>query len=144
MKLTLWIALAMALILAACGSGSSTSNSVAGTWTATLSNTAGTTVYVFNTALTQTSTDVVNGAGLTFTTGGAPCFEELGSQTGQLTINGSANTFQLTISGAQPGASALNTLTLQGSVSGGKITGTWALQGFGGCSGSGNFTMTKS
>jgi hypothetical protein len=143
MKISLWIALATALILPGCG-GSSTSTDFSGNWAATLSNTASTTVYVFNAAFTQTSADAVTVAGLKFTTGGAPCFEELGSQTGQLTIGSTSTTLQLTILGAQPGASSLNTLTLEGTVSGSNVSGTWVLQGFGGCTGSGNFTMTKS
>jgi hypothetical protein len=144
MKLALCFALAMAMVLMACGGGSTTSSSVAGSWAATLTNSSGTTVYAINTSLTQTSGTAISGTSITFTTGGAPCFEELGTQSGQFVISGGTNSFALTITGAQPGAPSLNSLTLNGTLSGNKITGTWMLVGTGGCSGSGNFTMTKS
>jgi hypothetical protein len=145
MKSALWIVLALALTLtlAACGSGSSTSNNLNGNWTATLSNTAGTTVYAFTTSLAQSSTGVVSGT-FSFTTGAAPCFEELGSETGQITVGSSTSSVQLILTGGQPGAISLNTLNLTGTLSGNTLSGSWILQGTIGCTGSGNFTMTKS
>jgi hypothetical protein len=144
MKFTLWFALALALFLTACGSGSTNSNNVSGNWVATLTNTAGTAVYTINTSLSQSSTDAVTGS-FTFTAGGTPCFEEVGSETGQLTLGTTTNTLQLSIVGGQPGGLSLNTLTLNGTVSGSSISGTWTLAGFGsGCNGSGSFTMKKS
>ncbi len=146
MKLALVISLAMVLILAGCGGGSSASSSdVAGNWAATLTNSAGTTVYAFNTTLTQTSTNTAGGVTGTYAiTNSSTCFEEFVSESGMLTIGSSANTLTLTIVGGQPGALSLDTLQMAGTVSGKTITGTWTLTGFGSCNGSGPLTMTKS
>ena len=140
------IVLALGLILVACGGGNSSSaNTVAGNWTATLTNTDGTPAFAFTTSLTQGSgTVVVTGTNLSFTTSTA-CFTSGGSQTGSFVLSGNFNgsitgAFQLTITSGTPSG---NTLTLQGTVNNNTVTGTWTLTGTGGCTGSGNFTMTK-
>ncbi|HXM23365.1 MAG TPA: hypothetical protein VN948_19065 [Terriglobales bacterium] len=141
------IVLALGLVLAACGGGNSSSSAtVTGNWTATLTNTDGTpALFGFTTSLTQSSGTVVTGTNLSFTTSNT-CFTSGGSQTGSFVLSGNFNgnitgTFQLTItSGTPPG----NTLTLQqGMVNNNTISGTWTLTGTGGCTGAGNFTMTK-
>lgn len=145
MKLALVVTLALVLILAGCGGSSTPSNDVAGTWTATLTNSAGTTLFAFTTTLTQTSANTANGVTGSYSiTNGATCFEEPVSENGEL-VTGTANTLALTIVGGSPGSlSVLDTLQLNGTVNGKTITGTWTLQGFSTCNGSGSFTMTRS
>jgi hypothetical protein len=135
--------LALGVLLAACGGGSSRSAAtVAGNWTATLT---GTEDLTFTTSLMQNSGTVVTGTNLTFTTQ-TPCFTSGGTQTGSFVLSGNFNgnitgAFQLVIASGVP---AGNTLTLQGTVNNNTITGTWTLTGVTlGCSGSGNFTMTR-
>jgi hypothetical protein len=140
------IVLALGLILVACGGGnSSSSNTMAGNWTATLTNTDGTPAFAFTTSLTQGNVTVVTGTNLSFTTSTA-CFTSGGSQTGSFVLSGNVNgnitgAFQLTITSGTPSG---NTLVLQGTVNNNTITGTWTLTGLTpGCTGSGNFTMMK-
>ncbi len=140
--------LAIVLLLASCGGGSSNSSGVTGNWTATLTDTSGTSLFVFKIALNQATDNSVSGTNLTFTSG-APCFENVSSDTGTATVSGTTNqivttALQLTIVGAEPGESSFNTLVLSGSDKGSTISGTWTLQGpASGCTGFGNFTMTK-
>jgi hypothetical protein len=137
--------LAIALILTACGGGSSSSNTLTGNWTATLTNTDQTPAFVFTTSLTQSNGSTVTGTNLTFTTS-TGCFTSAASQTGSFILSGNFNgnmtgTFQLTITSATPSG---NTLTLQGNVNNNAITGTWTLSGLTpGCTGTGNFTFTR-
>jgi len=140
------ILVAVGLILVACGGGgSSSSNSVTGNWTATLTNTDGTPAFAFTTSLTQSNGTAVTGANLTFTTS-TGCFSSAASQTGSFVLSGNFNgnitgAFQLTVTSATPSG---NTLTLQGTVNNNAITGTWTLTGLTpGCTGSGNFTLTR-
>ena len=139
------ILVALGLILLACGGGSSSSNTVTGNWTATLTNTDGTTAFAFTTSLSQSNGTMVTGANLTFTTS-TGCFTSAASQTGSFVLSGNLNgnlagAFQLTITSATPSG---NTLTLQGTVNNNTVTGTWTLAGLiPGCTGSGNFTMTR-
>jgi hypothetical protein len=135
------LVMAVGLVLVACGGGSSSNNTVTGNWTATLT---GTQDLTFTTSL-QSNGSSVTGTNLTFTTS-TPCFTSGGSQTGSFILSGNLNgnvtgTFQLTItSGTPPG----NTLVLQGTVNNNTIIGTWTLTGLtSGCTGSGNFTLTK-
>jgi len=137
---------AVGLMLVACGGGSSSgSNTVTGNWTATLTNTDDTPAFVFTTSLTQSNGSTVTGANLTFTTS-TGCFTSAASQTGSFVLSGNFNSnitgaFQLTITSATPSG---NTLTLQGTVNNNAITGTWTLTGLTpGCTGSGNFTLTR-
>jgi hypothetical protein len=137
------IVLALGLVLAACGGGnSSSSNTVSGNWTATLT---GTPALAFTTSLTQSSGTVVTGTNLSFTTS-TNCFTSGGSQTGSFALSGNFNgnitgVFQLTITSGTPSG---NTLVLQGNVNNNTISGTWTLTGVtSGCTGNGTFTMTK-
>jgi hypothetical protein len=137
------IVMAVGLILAACGGGSSsTSNTLTGNWTATLT---GTQDLTFTTSLSQSNGTTVTGTNLSFTTS-TPCFTSGGSQTGSFVLSGNFNgnitgAFQLIITSGTPSG---NTLTLQGSVNNNTITGTWNLTGVtSGCTGSGNFTLTR-
>src|ERR1700680_144904 len=139
--------MAVGLILLACGGGSSsTSNTVTGNWTATLTNSDGTPAFAFTTSLTQSNgTATVTGTNLSFTTS-TPCFTSGGSQTGSFVLSGNFNgnitgAFQLTITSGTPSG---NTLVLQGTVNNNTVTGTWNLTGSTqGCTGNGTFTLNR-
>jgi hypothetical protein len=146
-KLGIAMVLALGFTLAACGGGSSTnSGNVTGNWTAMLTNTDGTPALSFTTSLTQGSgTATVTGTNLSFNPS-TPCFTSGGTQTGSFLLSGNVNgsptgVFQLTITSATPPG---NTLTLQGTVTNNTIAGQWKLSGVtSGCTGNGNFTITK-
>jgi hypothetical protein len=146
-KIGIAMVLALGLALAACGGGSSNnSGNVTGNWTAMLTNTDGTLALSFTTSLTQGSgTATVTGTNLSFNPS-SPCFTSGGTQTGSFLLNGNVNGgtmggFQLTITSATPPG---NTLTLQGTVTNNTIAGQWNLSGVtSGCTGNGNFTITK-
>jgi hypothetical protein len=141
------VVMAVGLILLACGGGSSsTSNTVTGNWTATLTNSDGTPAFAFTTSLTQSNgTATVTGTNLSFTTS-TSCFTSGGSQTGSFVLSGNFNgniigAFQLTVTSGTPSG---NTLVLQGTVNNNTITGTWNLTGSTqGCTGNGTFTLTR-
>jgi hypothetical protein len=142
------IVLAAVALLAACGGGSNNSNggvNVSGNWSAALSDTSGNQVLTFTTTLMQNSNNGISGESLTFTTNSA-CFADGGSETGSIAISGNMGGvtsagIQLTITST--GASAGNTLTLNGTFQNNKINGTWTLNGGVGCTGNGTFSMTK-
>lgn len=148
-KIGVAAALLVATMLTACGGGSTTSNNVTGSWTATLSSSTGQTDFVFKIDLTQTSNGTVSGTNLVATSG-APCFESVASAMGQFSLNSTfrgvaASTLSMTVLASEPGESSFNTLTLQGAVNGGTISGAWTMDGpAAGCTASGNFTMAKS
>lgn len=139
-QLGIAMVLTLGVLLAACGGGTSnTAPTVTGNWSATLTNADTTPAFSFTTSLTQGSaTTVVTGTNLSFNS--TNCFTSGGTETGSFVLNGNmTGAFQSTIvSGTPPG----NTLTLTGKVNNTTIAGTWILTGT--CSGSGNFTMTKS
>jgi hypothetical protein len=149
------LVLALILSLVACGSGSSnglgstnTPGNVNGNWTANLVNANGTPVFDFTLSLTQNSDNSVVGTNLTFSTA-TPCFGEATTVSGGVgatgNLSGSVNAlFTLSVQSGPAGATGNNTLNLQGTVNNNTITGTWVVTGFtSGCSGSGNFTMTR-
>jgi hypothetical protein len=134
----------LVLMLGACGSGSS--NNINGNWSATLTNPDGTTVFSFTTSLSQSNSTTLSGSNLTFSTA-TPCFSAISSETGGFTLTGNTSgvttgNFELTVQSATPSG---NVLTMTGTLSNNTITGSWSLTGVtSGCTGSGNFTMTKS
>lgn len=141
------ILLLLALTMAGCGNNSSQSGNINGTWSATLTNTDGSTAYAFSTTFTDTSSNGLSITNFTFTAPG-PCFSPYTasqySETGSFTLSGNLNgnvtgTFGMTITTFFP--STNNVLTLNGAVSGGTITGTWTASGLTGCSGNGTFTF---
>lgn len=140
----------IAILLASCGSGSSANaNNVSGNWTAALANTTGQTEFSFTVTLSQAADNSITGTNVKFTAG-APCFQNVSSDIGQITINGTgngvtANTVRMSILGSEPGEIDFNTLTLQGTDNGSTISGAWVMRGpASGCTASGNFVMTKS
>lgn len=140
------ILLGLTLVLGGCGNSNSTnSGNINGNWSAMLTNTDSTPAFAFTTTFNQMSGNSVSVTNLTFTTA-SPCFVsgETGSASFILSgnFNGSVTgAFQLTVKSGNPSG---DTLTLQGTVKNNTITGTWTLVGISsGCSGSGNFVVTK-
>ncbi len=131
------------LILVACGGGSS--NNVNGNWSATLTNPNAGPAFSFTTTLNQSNGTTITGSNLVFSTA-TPCFSSVASETGGFTLTGNTTGavtggFELTV---QSGTPSGNVLTLAGTLTNKTITGTWTLTGVtSGCTGSGNFTMTK-
>jgi hypothetical protein len=142
----LTILLGLVLILGGCGNSNSTnSGDVNGNWTATLTNPDSTPAFAFTTTFTQMSGSSVSVTNLTFTTA-SPCFVSGETETASFILSGNfsgsvAGAFQLTIKSGNPSG---DTLILNGNANNNTITGTWTLVGISsGCSGSGNFIVTK-
>jgi len=140
------ILLGFALVLGGCGNSNSTNaGSINGNWSATLTNTDSTPAFAFTTTFTQMTGNSVNVTNLTFTTA-SPCFVSGETETASFILSGNfsgsvTGAFQLAVKSGSPGG---DTLTLQGAVKNNTITGTWTLVGLSsGCSGSGNFVVTK-
>jgi hypothetical protein len=142
------ILILLGLLTTGCGSSNSNSSNVNGTWTANLTNPDGSHAFAFTTDLTQQSGGTLTITNLSFTTNSS-CFSGTTTQTGSFGLSGNFNgnvtgTFGMKISSTGTN----NQLSLQGTVNGSTITGTWTLTGSG-CSGNGSFTtgaatLTKS
>lgn len=138
--------LAAAVTLLGCSSNNNSTNpaNINGTWNATLTDTNNATVLSFGTALLVNGDGTLNVTSFNLTTNSA-CFASGETETGSFTLAGNTNG---NVSGkfgfvVVSGTPAGNTLTLTGTVSNGNtISGTWILTGTG-CTGTGNFTMTK-
>lgn len=137
-----------ALILGACGSTNNSNAAINGNWTATLtSNQNNSQTFNFTTSLTSSGNNgSVNVNNFQFSTQNQ-CFANGATETGAFTLSGNfsgsvSGTFQLAVQ-ANPGGVGANSLTLNGTLNNNTISGTWNLVGGSGCSGSGNFTMTK-
>lgn len=140
------ILLGLALVCGGCGTSNSTnSGNINGTWSAALTNTDNSPAFAFTTTFTQMSGSSVNVTNLTFTTA-TPCFVSGESETASFILSGNfsgsvTGAFQLTVKSGNPSG---DTLTLQGTANNNTITGKWTLVGISsGCSGSGNFVVTK-
>lgn len=138
--------ISLGLVLSGCGGGDSTTpGNINGNWTATLTNTDGTPAFAFTTTFTQAGANGLNLTNFTFTTT-SPCFVSGETTIGTFSLSGNFNgsvsgLFGLTIQSGSPGG---NTLTLSGTVRNNAITGTWTLTGISsGCTGAGNFTISK-
>ena len=133
----------LTVLLAACGNGSG--SPINGNWSATLTNTDGSTALVFSVSLSNNN-GAVTVSNLNFTTSSS-CFSSGTTGTGEFTLTGTTSgvttgTFQMTLQSGTSNSNGTNQLTLQGTLNNNAITGTWNLTGTGsGCSGSGNFTM---
>jgi hypothetical protein len=147
-KLGMTALLTLALIMGACGSNGSGSGSgnINGSWNASLTDANGSPAFAFVTTFTQSSGASLSVTSFSFTSD-SPCFSSgQTSETGSFGFTGDFNgnvngTFAMTITTVFPGTTN-NVLTLNGTVAGKKITGTWTLTGQSGCSGNGNFTIT--
>jgi hypothetical protein len=140
------ILLGLALVLVGCGnSNSANSGNINGNWTATLTNTDSTPAFGFTTTFTQMTGTSVSVTNLSFTTS-SPCFVSGETATASFILSGNfsgsvTGAFQLAVKSGNPGG---DTLSLQGNVKNNTITGAWTLVGLSsGCSGSGNFVVTK-
>ena len=136
---------ASGLVLVGCGTNNhSNPANFNGTWNATLLDINNTTVFTFGTSL------VVNGNGsLTISNfqfnSNSPCFVSGETESGSFALMGNFNgqvngRFGFTILSGSPVG---NTLTLSGAANGNTVSGTWALTGGSGCTGSGSFRMVR-
>ena len=144
------VLLAFALATSGCGSTSvpgSGSGNINGTWTATLSDTNGSPAYTFSTTFSPGTSGSLTVTNFTFTLPG-PCFDSYQadqySENGTFSLNGNfsgsvSGTFAMTISTLFPTTN--NVLTLNGTVNGSTISGTWKATGLTGCSGTGSFNL---
>jgi hypothetical protein len=132
------------LALTGCGSNHNTPGNINGNWTASLTDAGNNPVFGFSTSL------AVNGDGSLVVTNfqfasNSSCFVSEETETGSFILSGNFNgnvtgQFQFTVTSGNPSG---NTLTLNGTVNGNKITGTWQLVGGINCTDNGNFTITK-
>jgi hypothetical protein len=132
-------------LLVGCGGGSSSKSNINGNWSATLTNSDATPAFDFSTSFTQNSGSTLTVTHFNFTTT-TPCFASDETETGGFAMNGDFNgnvagAFQMNVTSGTPSG---NILALQGTVKNNTISGTWVLSGASsGCTGSGNFTMTR-
>jgi hypothetical protein len=139
-KLAVAMLLVAGLTLAGCGSSHPTN--INGNWTATLTGSQNLT---FTTSLVENSDGTLSISKFSFSTNSS-CFVSGETETGTFAFSGNLNgnvtgKFGMIV---QSGTPSGNVLTLTGNANGNTITGTWTLTGGTGCTGSGNFTMTKS
>jgi hypothetical protein len=143
-RITAVILLAASLALTGCGSNSKVNGNINGTWNAML-NTSGAATFAFVTSLTVNSDGSLGTSSFTLTVNNTSCSFPTATESGSFSLSGNFNgqvsgTFHYVVSST---GTTVNTLTLDGTVSGGRISGTWMVTGAtGGCSGNGTFTMT--
>lgn len=135
----------LAFFLVSCGS-SSPAKKIDGVWNASLQNPDGSAAYTFMATLTQSTGSTVNVSSFGFTSP-APCFAAPLGQSATFTASGHSGGYETGPFGMSIGTGLMtmqeNVLTLNGARnSDGKISGTWTLTGFSGCSGGGIYTMT--
>lgn len=143
--LLLGIALTFALIFSGCGSNSTTTNgNINGTWSATLANSTLANMFVFSTHLTGNADGTLGTTNFSLTLNNSPCTFSSSTETGTFMLTGN---FNGQVSGkfhyvVMSTGVEVNTLTLDGTVSGGQINGTWTVTGAtANCTGFGTFTM---
>lgn len=138
------VLLAVGLTLVSCGSNNSSNPAnINGTWNATLTGTNNSTMFTFGTSLVVNGDGSLSVSNFTFTSN-SPCFVSGETATGSFTLSGNFNgnvngTFGFVVKSGTP---AGNTITLSGTATGNTISGTWSINGTG-CTGNGQFTMTK-
>jgi hypothetical protein len=139
-KLAMALLVTAVMTLVGCGSNPSHGN-INGHWTAVLTDTT----FNFGTSIVVNNDGTLSVSNFSFSTN-SPCFVSGETESGSFAFTGDFNgkvtgsfTFKV-VSGSPSG----NTLSLTGTANGDTITGTWSLTGGSGCTGSGNFTMTKS
>ena len=136
--------MAVALTPIGCGSSNSNPANINGNWYATLADTGNTTVFGFGTSLFVNNDGTLSVSNFSFSTNSS-CFVSGETESGSFVLSGNFNgnvtgKFQFSVMSGSPSG---NTLTLSGTANGNTISGTWSLKGGTGCTGSGNFTMTK-
>lgn len=142
-KLAVGLVLAVGLALVGCSSSNNSQN-INGNWSATLTDANNNPTLSFSTTIAQSSNGSLSMTNLHFSTN-SPCFVSGETATGSFTLGGNfsgnvSGTFGMNVQSGSPGG---NTLAMNGTVTGGAITGNWTLAGSSGCTGSGHFTMTK-
>jgi hypothetical protein len=144
-SLAVVLCLGLGLTRAGCGSSNRQSGNINGNWTATLTDTGGTQMFAFSTALQATGNNgSVTINNFRFTTN-SNCFVSDETESGTFALTGDFNgnvsgQFGMSVLSGSPGG---NTLTLTGTISGNTMSGTWVLAGSPGCTGNGSFTMTR-
>lgn len=148
----LWLLGTLAMAMIACGGGASTSNNVAGNWSATLSDSKGATFMQFSALLTQGSSYQISVTNLTFSVASS-CFGKGTAASSTFGVSQSMdgtpgapspNAFQLTMLSSQSNLNGVNQLVLQGNLSENTISGIWTGTGSGtGCADNGSFTMSR-
>jgi hypothetical protein len=139
----LTVLLAMTLIFSSCGANSHATGNINGIWNAALSTSSAST-FTFQTTLTVNADGTLGTTNFSLTVNNTPCTFPGTTESGSFTISGNfsgqvSGTFHyvITSTGAEP-----SILTLNGTVSGGQIKGTWSVSGgTANCTGNGNFTM---
>jgi hypothetical protein len=143
-KLIEMVFLSMGLILSGCGSGSHATGNIDGTWSATLSNSTLANDFVFMTNLKVNAGGSLGTTSFNITVNSTPCNFTTTTESGSFTISGNFNgqvsgKFHYVVTST---GSEVDTLTMDGTVSGGQITGNWTVSGAtANCTGSGTFTM---
>lgn len=137
--------LGITLIVSGCGSNSTSNPNVNGTWNATLANSAMANMFAFSTHLIVNADGSLGTTNFSLTLDNSPCAFPNSTESGSFTLTGNFNgpvsgKFHYVVMSTSP---EVNTLTLDGTVSGGQITGTWTLTGgTANCAGNGTFTMS--
>ena len=144
-KLVTVVLLGITLIFSGCGSNSSSNANINGTWSAALSNSSSVNMFAFTTHLTVNADGSLGTTSFTLTLDNSPCSFPSSTESGAFTLMGN---FNGQVSGkfhyvVMSTGVEVNTLTLDGTVSGGTITGTWTVSGAtANCAGNGTFTMS--
>jgi len=129
-----------------CGSHSYLAGSINGTWYANLASESELAFldFVFVTTLTVNSDGILSTSDFNFQTNNTSCIFTAPTESGSFTVAGNLNgqvsgTFQYVVTSTE---GPINTLTLNGTESGGTIRGNWTVSGASsGCSANGIFTM---
>ena len=136
--------LGLGMIVSGCGSGSHAPGNINGMWSATLSNTTFINDFAFLTNLTENADGSLGTTGFTISLNSTPCTFTATTESGTFTITGSSNG---KVSGkfhyiVMSTGVEVNTITLDGTVKDGQITGNWTVSGAtANCTGFGTFTM---
>jgi hypothetical protein len=138
------VVLCVCLVTAGCATNGANAANINGSWTATLLGQDNATAFSFGLALIVNGDGTLSVSNFNFTSNSA-CFISGETESGSFALIGN---FNGNVSGkfnfvVQSGSPAGNTLTLAGTANGNTISGTWSLTGDTGCTGSGNFTMTR-
>lgn len=143
-KITAFALLALSLVLSGCGAGSHATGNINGLWSATLSNSTLANSFVFMTNLTVNADGSLGTTSFNITLNSTPCTFTTTTESGSFIISGNfsgqvSGKFQYVIMST---GVEVNTLTLNGTVQNGQITGTWSVSGAtANCTGTGTFTM---
>jgi len=142
-KIIVTCLLGIGLVLSGCGSNSHVTGNINGMWSATLAS-SGANSFDFMTTLVVNADGSLGTNHFTFTVNDTPCTFPSSTESGSFTISGNFNGqvsgkfhYVIMSTGVE-----VNTLTLDGTVNNGVITGTWTVTGAtANCSGNGTFTM---